>query len=241
MKEYQDVQSWDNYWNSNNINRDIMQVWAAYFVGLYEKSFGFDGTEVILDFGAGYGNVSFFIRNKANRLYLYDKSVHMQDVLRANFQNSKNIQVVASVGEIEEKLDVIIINSVIQYMSTEELKQSLLELQRLCKPETRIVISDVIPRNYSKVTDFLVQIKLSLKFNFFRRLVVYAISNSVFSPQLSLSSNYLTKYDEQELIDLLEEHNFLAKKMESNFTFSKKRYTLVCSHKSRRAHPSAAG
>jgi ubiquinone/menaquinone biosynthesis C-methylase UbiE len=234
MKDNLEAISWDDYWNSNNINRDIMQVWAAYFVGLYEKTFGFDGSEVILDFGAGFGNVSFFIRNKASQLYLYDKSEYMQEVLRVNFQHSKNIQVVKSVDEIDEKLDLIIINSVIQYMSIDELKQSLLELQRLCKPETKVIISDVIPPNYSKLADFLVQLKLSIKFNFFSKLVIYAVSNSFFSPQLSLSSKHLTKYDEQKLIDLLEEHNFSAEKMQSNFTFSKKRYTLVCYHKSKK-------
>lgn len=237
MKETQDTKTWDSYWNSTNINRDIMQVWAAYFVGSYEKTFGFTGTEVVLDFGAGFGNVSFFIRNKAQKIYLYDKSEYMVEVLKVNFQNSKNMHIIPSLDEIDEKVDIIIVNSVLQYMSPDELKKSLIELQRICKPETRIVFSDVIPRNYSKMTDFLVQLKLSLKFNFFRKLVVYAVSNSLFSPELSLSSNYLTKYDEEELIAILSEYNFTSEKMKSNFTFSKKRYTVVSYHKEKTTTP----
>ncbi len=230
MKETQESKTWDSYWNSNNINRDIMQVWAAYFVGLYEKTFGFTGSEVVLDFGAGFGNVSFFIRNKAQKIYLYDKSEYMLEVLKVNFQNSKNMHIISSVNDIDEKVDIILVNSVLQYMSIDELKKALLELQRICKPDTKIVFSDIIPHNYSKITDFLVQLKLSLKFRFFRKLMIYAVSNSVFSPSLSLSSNYLTKYDEDELIEILSEFNFASEKMESNFTFSKKRYTLVCTH-----------
>ena len=237
MKETQDTKTWDSYWNSTNINRDIMQVWAAYFVGLYEKTFGFTGSEVVLDFGAGFGNVSFFIRNKAQKIYLYDKSEYMVEVLKVNFQNSKNMHIIPSLDEIDEKVDIIIVNSVLQYMSPDEFKKSLIELQRICKPETRIVFSDVIPHNYSKVTDFFVQLKLSLKFNFFRKLVLYAVSNSLFSPSLSLSSNYLTKYDEGELKAILSEFNFTSEKMKSNFTFSKKRYTLISYHKEKSATP----
>ena len=226
MKESPKNKSWDKYWNSSNINREIMQVWAAYFVGAYEKYFGLNENDIVLDFGAGYGNVSYFIRNKVKHIYMYDKAEYMREVLRHNFSEHKNMQIISDLNEINEKVSIIIVNSVAQYINKEEFKEVLKEFSGLCNESTNLIIADIIPRGYSKMTDFRNQLSISMKYGFFGKLLIYAISNTFFSPSLSLSAEYLVKYDEDEMVSLLAEQGFEAKKTENNFTFSKKRFTI---------------
>jgi ubiquinone/menaquinone biosynthesis C-methylase UbiE len=226
MEESPKKKSWDNYWNSSNINREIMQVWAAYFLGAYEKFLGLNKHDVVLDFGAGYGNVSYFIRNKVKHIYMYDKAEYMQQVLTHNFSEHKNMQIVSDLNEINGKVSVIIVNSVSQYIPKDDFRNILKLFRKFCTKETNIIIADVIPRNYSKLNDFRNQLSISLKYGFFTKLLVYAISNTFFSPSLSLSAEYLIKYDEEEIIGLLTEEGFDAKTTENNFTFSKDRFTI---------------
>ena len=226
MNESPKKQSWDKYWNSSNINRELMQVWATYFVGAYEKHFGFNENDVVLDFGAGYGNVSFLIRNKVKHIYMYDKAEYMQEVLRHNFSEQKNMQIISDLNEIKEKVSVIIVNSVSQYINKEEFREVLKEFNGLCNARTNLIIADIIPQDYSKMTDFRNQLSISMKYGFFSKLLIYAISNTFFSPSLSLSAEYLVKYDENEMLSLLAEQGFDAKKTENNFTFSKNRFTI---------------
>ena len=228
MKSQSEVNNWDNYWNSSSINRDIMQVWGAYFARSYEKNFGFKKSDVVLDFGAGFGNVSYYLKGKTSHIYLYDKSDYMSEVLRHNFKKFDHIDILESLKQIDKKVNIIIINSVLQYMTPDELKSMLNNLKSICDKHTRIIISDIIPNNYSKLADFLIQLWLGLKFGFFSKLMVYAISNTFFSPSMSLSTSYLTTYDEDEIISILNEFQFTSEKMKSNFTLSKKRYTLAC-------------
>ena len=121
----------------------------------------------------------------------------------------------------------IIVNSVSQYIDKVEFRNILKMFCELSNENTKLVIADIIPRNYSKLTDFRNQLSTGLKYGFFSKLLVYAISNTLFSPSLSLSSQYLFKYDEEEMINVLAGQGFKASKTESNFTYSKNRYTIL--------------
>ena len=220
------INNWDKYWNSNNINRKIMEVWAACFVGAYEKQFHFKPDDAVLDFGAGYGNVSYLIRKKVRKIYLYDKAEYIQEVLRHTLDKHENTQIIADLNEIREKVSVIILNSVCQYIDKQEFKNILDSFAGLSDQNTNLVIADIIPKNYSKMTDFLGQLSLGLKYGFFTNLLTYAISNTLFSPALSLSEEHLIKYDQDEMINLLAEHGFEAILAPVNYTYSRKRYTV---------------
>ncbi|HDY90469.1 MAG TPA: class I SAM-dependent methyltransferase [bacterium] len=73
---------WDKHRSSKKFNNDLMSVLARYFVNCDERYFGFSGTEIVLDFGAGPGDVSFLIKDKVRRIYLFDKSKYFVEKLR---------------------------------------------------------------------------------------------------------------------------------------------------------------
>lgn len=219
---------WDSHWNTKGINHDIMQIWAGYFVDSYQKYFGFLENDVVLDFGAGLGDVSFLIKDKVQRIYLFDKSKYFLEELAKRFERFENVRVVDSLGKIEEPVTLIIISGVAPYLSEEELKDMLIGLHGLCEASTRIIISDIVPPRYSKFIDGFSQLLTGLKEKFFTKLFSYILSNIFYDPKLSLKTSSLYKYDEKALKQILGENGYSARRMENNFSYSKYRYTLLC-------------
>ena len=219
---------WDTHWNTKGINHDIMQIWAGYFVDSYQKYFGFLENDVVLDFGAGLGDVSFLIKDKVQRIYLFDKSKYFLEELAKRFERFENVRVVDSLRKIEEPVTLIIISGVAPYLSEEELKEMLIGLHGLCEASTRIIISDIVPPGYSKLIDGFSQLLTGLREKFFTKLLSYIFSNIFYDPKLSLKTSSLYKYDEKALKQILGEHGYSARRMENNFSYSKYRYTLLC-------------
>jgi hypothetical protein len=219
---------WDSHWNTKGINHDIMQIWAGYFVDSYQKYFGFSKNDVVLDFGAGLGDVSFLIKDKVQRIYLFDKSKYFLEELGKRFGQVENVQVVGSLQEITEPASLIIINGVIHYMNEKGIKDMLIGLHGLCEATTRIIISDIVPPGYSKLVDGFSQLLTGLRKKFFTKLFSYILSNIFHDPKLSLKTSSLYKYDEKALKQTLGENGYSARRMENNFSYSKYRYTLLC-------------
>jgi len=219
---------WDQHFSSTKIDHGIMQIWADYFVDSYQKYFGFSKNDVVLDFGAGLGDVSFLIKDKVEKIYLYDKSEFFLDQLRERFGSFPQIRVVHSLQDIKEPVSLIIINGVIHYMKENEVKHMLVELKSLCDLETRIIISDIVPPGYSKLDDAISQLLTGLRKKFFKKLLSFMVTNILDDPKLSLKTSSFHLYDEEVLNQTLSGFGYSARKMENNFSYSKYRYTLHC-------------
>jgi len=219
---------WDQHFSSTKIDHGIMQIWADYFVDSYQKYFGFSRNDVVLDFGAGLGDVSFLIKDKVQKIYLFDKSDFFLDQLKKRFVLFPHIRVVHSLPEIKEPVSLIIINGVIHYMNRNEIKEMLVGLQSLCDLNTRIIISDIVPAGYSKLVDGISQLLTGLRKNFFKKLLSFMVTNILDDPKLSLKTSSFYLYDEEVLKQTLSGFGYAARRMGSNFSYSKYRYTLFC-------------
>ena len=198
---------WDQHFSSTKIDHGIMQIWADYFVDSYQKYFGFSRNDVVLDFGAGLGDVSFLIKDKVQKIYLFDKSDFFLDQLKKRFVLFPHIRVVHSLPEI---------------------KEMLVGLQSLCDLNTRIIISDIVPAGYSKLVDGISQLLTGLRKNFFKKLLSFMVTNILDDPKLSLKTSSFYLYDEEVLKQTLSGFGYAARRMGSNFSYSKYRYTLFC-------------
>lgn len=219
---------WDQHFSSTKIDHGIMQIWADYFVDSYQKYFGFSKNDVVLDFGAGLGDVSFLIKEQVERIYLFDKSKFFLDQLGKRFEAFPQIRVVHSLAEIKEPVSLIMINGVIHYMNENEIKDMLVGLQVLCNLKTRIIISDIVPPGYSKLVDGCSQLLTGLRKKFFKKLLSFMVTNILDDPKLSLQTSSFYLYDRDELIQTLSGFGYAARKLENNFSYSKYRYTLHC-------------
>jgi hypothetical protein len=219
---------WDRHFSSIKIDHGIMQIWAEYFVDSYQKYFGFSKNDMVLDFGAGLGDISFLIKDRVASLFVYDKSEFFLEQLWRRFAAVPSIRVVRSLREVEGPVSLIIINGVIHYMKENELEEMLVGLRGLCDLKTRIIIADIVPPGYSKVVDAFSQLRTGLRKGFLKKLLSFIVTNLRDDPKLGLKSSSFYLHDEEELKGTLSRFGYTARKMEKNFSYSKYRYTLDC-------------
>ena len=224
---------WDQHWNSTKINYDIFNVGAEYFIECYEKHFGFSESDIILDFGAGKGDIAPLLKDKVHKIYLFDKSEISTDNLKNRFSNFENIYILNDLTEIKESVSVIIINSVIQYMSKNEVEKMLADLKKISGSNTKLIISDALPMGYTKLNDALHMLKISLKNGFFLKFAINMVTSIINSPKLSLKTSSLQIYDKDEIRQILLNHGYNSVIMEKNFAYSANRYTIYCTPSSR--------
>src|SRR5918994_294639 len=110
----------------------------------------------VLDHGCGEALSAGRVAARCGRLYLCDAAPLVRERLAARFQGNPKIEVLAP-EDIEElsvgSLDLVIANSLLQYLSREELRDLLRLWRRKLKPEGRLVLADVIPPDLGAVAD----------------------------------------------------------------------------------------
>src|SRR3712207_4404664 len=111
---------------------------------------------VVLDYGCGEALFADRVAARCARLYLIGAGTLVRSRLQERFGPNRRIVILApdDVPNLDDaSLDLIVVNSLLQYLSLDELR-AVLKLSRLkLKPEGRLVLADVIPPDVSPVTD----------------------------------------------------------------------------------------
>jgi SAM-dependent methyltransferase len=113
-------------------------------------------TAVVLDVGCGEALSADLVAGKCGRLILCEAAPNVRERLRARFGHIANLAVVAP-EEVEaladDSLDLVVANSLIQYLSQDELKQALASWRAKLRPGGELILADVIPPDLSPLTD----------------------------------------------------------------------------------------
>lgn len=161
---------------------------------------------VVLDHGCGEALSADLVASAAGRLILCEAAPNVRDRLRARFGHLSNLAVV-SPEEVEAlpdaSLDLVVANSLLQYLSVDELKQLLgLWLSKL-EPGGALVLADVIPPDLSPLTDATELLAFGWRGGFFFAALA-GLVRTVFSDYRKLRAQYgLTTYDEAAITGLI--------------------------------------
>jgi SAM-dependent methyltransferase len=111
----------------------------------------------VLDFGCGFGFVAEMLAPHVGELFLWDASANMRRRARLNVAGRQNIRLLdlSDPKSLPDELqfELILVNSVVQYMNLEEFSAWLLRWRSMLAPGGRIVVSDLIPPNYPALRD----------------------------------------------------------------------------------------
>lgn len=141
--------SWRSYWNQPSTYEEVHRAQAVHYVDNLMAISPLDSKARVLDFGAGFGFVAEALVGKVGRMYLWDISESMRNQARRLLARYRNVEfldlssVHASVPV--RSCDLIIVNSVVQYMTVEELASWLVRWRAMLSPKGRIVLSDLVP------------------------------------------------------------------------------------------------
>lgn len=198
---------------------------------------------VVLDYGCGEADTAAALAARCARLYLFDTAGAVRARLEATHAANPKIAVVDEGGlaAIEDgELDLIVVNSVLQYLSVSELVEILDYARDKLKPGGTLALGDVIPADANAVSDTRALLDFAWKGGF----LVAALGGLVrtaFSDYRKLRDALgLTRYREDEMLEILSDNGFSACRAPRNIGHNQERMLFLATVKPQEAAPNAA-
>jgi SAM-dependent methyltransferase len=184
----------------------------------------------VLDYGCGEALFADRVAAQCGHLFLCDAAPLVCERLQARFDGNERITVLAPDGVsalADASLDLIVVNSLLQYLSLEELR-SLLKLWRgKLKANGRLVIADVIPPDVSPLTDAKALLSLAWKGGFLKSAML-GLARTAFSEYRKIREEIgLSQYSADEIVDILDDAGFAAERAGRNMGHNPARMTFV--------------
>jgi SAM-dependent methyltransferase len=184
----------------------------------------------VLDHGSGEALSADRVAAKCRLLYLCDAAPLVRERLTERFRDYPRIAVIAP-EELEdlddESLDLVVANSLVQYLSLEELRSCLGLWRDKLKRDGRLVLADVIPHDLGALTDARALLAFAWKGGFIRRAAL-GLAHTALSDYRRLRNELgLARYDEGEMIDILRSSGFSAERRRPNLGHNQARMTFV--------------
>ena len=184
----------------------------------------------VLDYGCGEALSHDRVAAVAGRLILCDAAPGVRAALASRFATNSRIEVDAP-EDVEVlpagEFDLIVMHSVAQYLSTEQLERTLALFRRLLHPAGVLVLGDIIPPNVSPLTDALALLRFGAREGFFMAAVI-GLGRTAFSNYARLRSTLgLTHHGEQVMIERLAAAGFSARRAAQNIGHNPARMTFL--------------
>lgn len=224
---------WRDYWNADTpIYVDERHRILHYqLVARDIVALGLAPDAVVLDHGCGEALSAGRVAAACARLYLCDGAPLVRGRLRDRFAAEPKIAVVSPEeldGTVPDaSLDLIVVNSLLQYLSHEDLAGLLGLWRTKLREGGRLVVADVIPHETGPLDDVRALIGFAWRGGF----VIAALKGLVrtaFSDYARLRGDLgLTHHGEAEMLDLLRERGFRAERRPENMGHNPARMTFV--------------
>jgi ubiquinone/menaquinone biosynthesis C-methylase UbiE len=229
------MKSWSDYWNRPNGIFVSESHKRAHYERLFSNVLPFlprgSGTAV-LDWGCGEAFAAERMAAECESLYLYDPADVIRARLRARYKDHPHIIVMdgAELNRLPtECLDMVLINSVIQYISRAELTAALVDLRRLLKPRGRLLIGDVIAPNTPLWRHVAVFLTFAYRAGFMAPAIIGLVRTFFPSYNALKRDHGLSQYSESELLGILELCKFDGRRLPRNVAVSPIRSSYIAS------------
>lgn len=208
---------WDNphsiYVNARHIDvhyRDIADAIAGFVPGPQAR---------VLDFGCGEALHADTVAQVAGRVVLSDAAPSVRRNLAERFRQVPNIAV-ASPEELRAmpagSFELIVANSVVQYLSRADLDGLLAEWRRLLTADGVLIVADVIPPDVGAVSDLVALLRYAWT-NGFLIAALFGVARTALSSYSKLRQQLgIAKYTEAEFREILTRAGFAAERLPGN-------------------------
>ena len=160
------MDEWIDYYNSTHtiyaskLHRDLhFQIIARDIIGYISSP-----DSVVLDYACGEALSAAKVADGCAQLYLAEPAPGVRGRLIARFAPNTRIRV-RSLEDLtrmaESSIDLVVMNSVAQYMTPEELDSALAVVRRLLKPNGRLVLGDILRPEVGMAKDVLALLKFA--------------------------------------------------------------------------------
>lgn len=184
---------------------------------------------VVLDHGCGEALDAARVAAACGRLNLCEAAPNVREKLRTQFGRLSNIAVV-SPEEVEAlpdaSLDLVVANSLLQYLSRDELQALLRIWHAKLKPGGALILADVIPPDVSPLTDASQLLAFAGRGGFLTAALA-GLVRTAFSDYRKLRAQYgLSTYTAEAMSGLIRDAGFAEPARPANFGHNPHRMTF---------------
>ncbi len=185
----------------------------------------------VLDFGCGGGQVAALLADRVGRLALWESDPEARRAAEAAVSGRPNARVLEAPPAPPAAFDVVLVNSVLQYVPQHELTAELGALAAVLAPRGRIVVSDVIPRGHGVLADVLDAARFAIGAGVVAPLAAAALRAA--SGYLAARQRQpLTRIDPAGLVELAAAAGLAAAPLPANLTHFRFRHAAVLTGRS---------
>lgn len=187
-------------------------------------------TDRVLDYGCGEAAYAERLIRKAESLTLCEAAPNLRERLKARLAHERYISVLSpeEVAALPDgSFEVVIMHSVSQYLSPDELGGLLAQFHRLLQPGGKFVIGDVVQPDTPAWKDALALLQFGWHEGFFLA-ALRGLFRTAFSDYSRLRKDAgLTRYSEHEMAAKLDRAHFQATRAARNIGHLQTRMTFV--------------
>ena len=229
------MDEWIDYYDSTHtiyasrLHRDLhFQIIARDIIGYISSP-----DAVVLDYACGEALSAARVADACAKLYLAEPAPGVRGRLIARFAPNTKIRVrsLDDLRKMDEKsIDLVIMNSVAQYMTPEELDSAFSVIRRLLTPGGRLVVGDILRPEVGMARDVLALLKFAGSHGFLTD-ALYGLASTALSDYRQLRTRVgLQRYSESEMIAKLDRAGFTASRAHNNIGHNPWRMTFVARH-----------
>lgn len=184
----------------------------------------------VLDYGCGEATEAGVVARSCDRLLLSDAAPTIRARLVERYGGRAGFGIL-SPEEVEAlpeaSLDVVVMNSLSQYLAPEEMRRLALLFHDRLRPGGRLIVGDVLRPDQSAVADALSLLQFGWHGGFLAAAAVGLVRTALSDYRKLRQALGLTTYEEGQMLGLLEEAGFDARRHERNIGHNPGRMTFV--------------
>jgi ubiquinone/menaquinone biosynthesis C-methylase UbiE len=229
------MDDWIDYYDSTHtiyaskLHRDLhFQAIARDIIGYISSP-----DAVVLDYACGEALSAAKVAEACGMLILAEPAPGVRGRLIARFAPNTKIRV-RSLDDLrhmhEKSVDLVVMNSVAQYMTSDEFDTSLAVVRRLLKPSGRLILGDILRPEVGMFTDVLALLRFAASNGFLKDALKGLISTALSDYRQLRARVGLQRYSEAEITARLARAGFSASRAPFNIGHNPWRMTFVARH-----------
>jgi SAM-dependent methyltransferase len=227
---------WADFWNADNPiyvserHKRLHYRFIARDIAALMDELALSKEAAVLDYGCGEVLSADLLAHRCARLALCDAAPTIREKLAERLADNPKIAVMAP-DEVDASpdsaFDLIVVNSLVQYLSRSELAERLAVWRAKLKSGGHVVLADVIPPHLSPLADARALTGFATKGGFLGAALV-GLVRTFFSDYRRLRGELgLAQYDEPEMTALLAAAGLTAARRPRNLGHNQARKTFV--------------
>ena len=226
------MDEWIDYYDSTHtiyaskLHRDLhFQLIARDIIGYISAP-----DAVVLDYACGEALAAAKVAEACGKLYLAEPAPGVRGRLIARFAPNTKIRA-RSLEDLrkmaEKSIDLVVMNSVAQYMTPRELDAAFAIIRRLLKSSGRLVLGDILRPEIGMLRDVLALLRFAAACGFLRDALLGLLSTALSDYRQLRSRIGLQRYSEDEIISKLAKAGFTASRAPLNIGHNQYRMTFI--------------